>query len=459
MIGALASEPQTAIRVPGWLPAVALIGFTAIAGPQLGSSARPLFVAGCLIAGRYAWSRSPGSHVQASIALFSFAPFLRRIVDLSAGFDPGGMMLAGPLLALLAPLPDLRVLTLPGQEARHGLKLFVPFGVCILYCVTLTLAQGEWPQAASGFLKWAAPLIYAVALYQRAELRTQILQDATTAFAIVLPITGLYGIYQYVNPPLLDRFWLVNAAITSAGSPEPYQVRTFSTMHSPASFATYTAAGILLVYIFRSAWYTRLAVLPAILALTLSLYRTAWISLAASVLFCLAFQATRARTGGAVLILAAAVAIALLFTPFGDVITSRLSTFGDASNDGSGQERLQEFITLWEQPQGNLFGSGFAAGDIRTAGTAAIDGMIVTCWYCMGIVLGLFYITYLIWFMFRAMLPALKRGAREDAVLGALICGWLVQLPLSGIATGEIGFLFWTLTALAVAPPFEGAQR
>jgi O-antigen ligase len=458
MINAVALSPMPALRIPGWLPAAVLIAITALAGPSLGGGARPFFLLGSLIAGWYAWSRSPGAHLQAVIALFVFAPFLRRVVDLSAGFDPGGVLLAGPLLALLPPLQDLRALTVPGQETNRGLDLFLPFSACVLYCIAVTLAQGEWSQAASGTLKWGAPLLYGIVIYQRPELRNELVQDATTAFALILPVIGLYGIYQHVNPPLWDRYWLVNAAITSAGSPEPFQVRTFSSMHAPASFATFTVSGLLLIYIFRSAWFTRLAMLPAVLALALSLYRTAWMSLAAAVLFCLFFRATRARTIVALLILAGAIIMALLLTPFGDVVAGRLSTFGDASNDGSGQERLQEFYTLWEQPLGGLFGTGFAGGDIRTAGTAAIDGMIATCWVSMGIVLGLVYLACLIRLIFLGMAPALKSGGKEAIALGALACGWLVQLPLAGIVSGEVGFLFWTFAALAMVESGESAN-
>ena len=50
-------------------------------------------------------------------------------------------------------------------------------------------------------------------------------------------------------------------------------------------------------------------------------------------------------------LLAAAIAVALVFTPFGDVLANRLASFGDASNDGSGQERLAEFTFLWSLPE------------------------------------------------------------------------------------------------------------
>jgi hypothetical protein len=444
--------------MPGWLPAAALIAVTAVAGPVLGGAARPLFLLGSLAAGWYAWSRSPGEHLQAALALFCFTPLLRRLVDLSAGFDPGGLMIAGPLLALLAPLPEFRDFALPEGQRVKGLGPIMVYGFCVLYAVLLTVGQGELAQAAGGALKWFAPIVYAMALYRRAPMAGEILNDAASAFLVILPVTGLYGIYQYVDPPAWDRYWLLNAAITSAGLPAPFEVRTFSTEHAPAAFATFTAVGLLLVYILRSGWLARLAMLPAVLALALSLYRTAWLALAAGILFCLFMPATRARAGGAVALLGGAIAAALLFTPFAETLTERFATFGSASTDSSGLERLGEFAYLWGLPGSTLFGAGFHAVDTATAGAMPLDGMIAICWASMGIVAGLVCLGSLFYIIGAAIALAFRSGSREAAVLGAIACGWLVQLPLAGIASGELGFLFWTTTTLAVCLPEAEAR-
>ncbi len=453
---AIAAAPERA--VPGWLPAAALIAITAAVGPQLGGATRPLFLLGCLAVGWYAWSRSPGEHFQAVLALFCFAPVLRRLVDLSAGFDPGGLMIAGPLLALLVPLPEFREFALPEGRRIRGLGPILVFGACVVYAVLVTVAQGELSQAASGALKWFAPVIYAVALYRHAPAADEILDKAAGAFLVILPVTGLYGIYQYIDPPAWDRYWLVHAAITSAGLPAPFEVRTFSTANSPAVFATFTAVGLLLVYVLRPGWLARIAMLPAVLALALSLYRTAWMSLAAGVLFCLLMPVTRARAGGAVALLSGAIAVALIFTPFGDALADRFATFGDASHDGSGQERLAEFAFLWGLPGSGLFGVGFQSIDTGTAGAVPLDGMIVICWACMGIAVGLVCLGSLFYVIGLGLARAFRCGTRESAVLGALACGWLVQLPLGCIASGELGFLFWTTSALAVCLPEPGAR-
>ena len=115
------------------------------------------------------------------------------------GFDPGSLMIAGPFLALLAPLPEFREFAVQGRPPVKGLVPIIVFGVCTLDCVLITVAQGQWSERA-GALQWFAPVIYAVALFRRAPMAKQILHEAAGAFSVILPITGLYGIYQYTDP-------------------------------------------------------------------------------------------------------------------------------------------------------------------------------------------------------------------------------------------------------------------
>jgi hypothetical protein len=431
-----------------WLPTVALFAVAGIVGPQLGAITRLPFVLACFVVGWYAWSRSPGTHVQVVIVMFSFAPLLRRLVDFSAGFDPGGLMIAGPLLALLAPAADLLRSSQIRWPRDRDLGPYLVFGACVAICAMLTVAQGELSQAASGSLKWGAPLLYALALYIRGPDTYALLRSATAAFAVTLPITGLYGLYQYVDPPLWDRYWLALAAITSAGLPEPYAVRTFSTMHSPASFATFTAIGLMLVYFRRSGWPTLLLMAPSALALMLSLYRTAWLSLLAGMAFCLMFPRTRRKAAGSLFILASAVVIALAWSPFAEVIAERLSTLTNTSSDSSAQERLAQYSTLWSRGDSGLLGTGFVSTDTAVAGEVAVDGMIASCWSSMGIVVGLFCLASLVYVIFAAI--DLTAQSADAIVLGGIACGWLVQLPLASITSGELGFLFWAFATLSI---------
>jgi hypothetical protein len=438
-------------RVPGWLLAVVVLVGTATIGPSLGGLSRPAFVLACGFAGGCAWRQGPAAHLKAVLLLFVFAPFVRRIVDVGIGYDQLGLMLIGPLLAILVPAVHLPRLL----ETHHvPARWLWPLGLvaaCVVYAGMLSMAQADWTNAASGMLKWLAPLLYAAVLMASAE-REEMLEAATSAFAVILPVVGIYAIYQYVDPPAWDRYWMEFAPIPSVGQPVPYGVRAFSTMNAPASFATFTATGLLLIGFSKRPWAS-LTALAAALGLLLSLYRTAWIALAISILFCLLFSPTRRRAGIILVGIGIAVLLAILFTPFGDLIVERLSSLSEGTGDGSAQERLGEFVTLWNLPDSSLFGSGFTITDVGAAGALPIDGMIIACWLAMGIVVGTFCLTALVWAIGNAIGVASTEGTAEAIVVGALALGALTQLPLANITSGENGFLFWTFAVLLAPRP------
>ena len=79
----------------------------------------------------------------------------------------------------------------------------------------LSMAQGDWTNAASGMLKWLAPLFYAAVLMLSVE-RDEMVEAAVSAFTVILPILGVYAVYQYVALPNWDAYWMRNAPIPSS---------------------------------------------------------------------------------------------------------------------------------------------------------------------------------------------------------------------------------------------------
>jgi hypothetical protein len=446
----------------GCWPTVALLVATAAIGPALGGATRPLFLVGCLATGWLAWRSGVAAHVQSAIILFSFAPFVRRLVDVTAGFDQLSLMLIGPLLFILVSIPSLWVLLSPGRARNPWLIPCVVVLVCIGYGAALSMFQNDWFNAANGVLKWVAPVLYAMALQQKADSSGQLADAAARAFLFILPVTGVYGVWQYVDPQIWDQLWMNYASITSAGLPLPYMVRVFSTMNGPGSYATFTATGLLLVGFLRPGWQSLFALVPAALGLLLSLYRTACITLALGVLFCMLFQSTRKRAVTTAVGITGAGLAAILFTPFGEVITDRLQSLGSGTEDGSGNERLEEFITLWNMPNSMVGGSGFSVVDAGVAGAMPVDGQIVANWLTLGIPVGLLCLAAYMWVGFWATSAAWRIPTREGVVLGALAFGAiLIQMPLASIGSGEMGVLFWMLAAIAcpAEQTFEGAAE
>ncbi len=444
------ASPRTTPRrkIPqGWLPALIFIGIFTVIGGFTGSIGRPLFVLGCMGVAVLTWRQGIASHFQASIVLFTFAPFIRRLVDNGAGYDELGLMLLGPLLALSVPVVELRHLFVRNGQMDSRMGPLILVGLCVIYASLLSLFQGKMNDAASGLIKWMMPVLYGAVLVYRAR-RDDILDAAVRTFFITLPISGLYGIVQYVEPQAWDRYWMQFAPIMSIGQPVPYGVRVFSTMNGPASFASFTAAGLLLVAFLRSGWASFLIAAPAILALLLSLYRTAWISMAFALLFCLLFASTRLKAQFIAIALVIAGAVAITIPPFSDVIGDRLATLGQGSEDGSFQERLTQYSTLWMLPDSLMFGNGFSVTDVGSAGSMPIDGMVITCWYMMGIIAGLFCLCTLLWAILRALLQAFIERSREAVMIGAMAVSSLLQMPLANICSGEAGFLFWSFVVL-----------
>jgi len=432
--------------MPGWLMAALIVVGMGVLGPSLGGVSRPVFVVACGLVGWLAWRRGPAAHLQAALVLFAFAPWTRRMVDLSIGYDQLGLMLIGPLLAILVPAVQLPRLIERSKVPSNWIWPLVIVAASVVYAGMLSMAQGDWTNAASGMLKWLAPLFYAAMLMLSAE-RDEMVEAAVSAFAVILPILGVYAVYQYVALPNWDAYWMRNAPIPSIGLPLPYEVRVFATMNSPASFATFIAIGLFMVGFSKRPWLA-LPALPAALGLLLSLYRTAWLSLALCILFCLLFSGTRRRAAWVVIGLGVAVVLAVLLTPFGDVVADRLSTLSEGSQDGSAQERLEEFVTLWNLPDSSLFGSGFSNADVGAAGTMPVDGMIVACWLSMGIFVGGLCLTALVWAIVNAVAVTWRDPSPEAVVIGALALGALLQLQLANITSGENGFFFWTFAVL-----------
>lgn len=435
---------------PVFLATAGLLVGTLVIGGHLGSLIRPLFVIGCGAVGWFAWRKGPAAHIYSALLLFAFAPFVRRYVDVSLGFDYLSLMLIGPLLAILVPGIDLLRPASPDLPRSNRIAPIVTVGFSVAYAVFLTILQGSWSDAASGVLKSVAPLVYGAALAIYGD-RDEILEAATSAFAIILPLTGAYAMYQYVDPPEWDRLWMRYASIMSAGLPIPYGVRSFSTMPSPASYGTFTIVGLLLTLFLRRNLLSILIMLPAFMGVLLSQYRTGWIAFGAGILFCLMFKATRVK---AAVVIASCIGLGLLaltIPPFSDVIGDRLATFSQGGQDGSAQERLQQYITLWASPDSSLFGIGYTTVDVGTAGAMPVDGMIIACWLSMGIPVGMLCLFAYFWTIGQAAVATISDRTVPAVVIGAFAIGELVQLPLSTIGNAELGMLFWSLIALTPA--------
>jgi hypothetical protein len=263
---------------------------------------------------------------------------------------------------------------------------------------------------------------------------------------------GLYGVEQFLDPAPWDRYWMIYSEMGSIGTPEPFGVRVFSTMNSPASFASFLVAGLLIFCFTRKGYVAAGVGVTAALALMLSQYRTAWIAMGIGLVMGALYPRTRAKaTGIAVVGVVAAILAATAGGQIGDIISQRFETLQSGAQDGSAVERLSEYRDLYAMTEQYVWGKGLRMlqGDIP--GLVALDGTIISVYLVMGILVGTVFLACLIW----ATIVAVGRVAYNDSPMriatAAVVLGLCLMMPLEGITAGEFGFLFWTFTAIAIA--------
>lgn len=442
---------------PWWMlarrygPLVLLLVATLGLGSIGQSVARPVFILGCMLVSWDMMRFSATTHFSGCFVLFCLAPFLRRVVDGFAGYEPSGLMISGPLLALLVPAPRLLTSLSGGRPIDPALRPILVCCACGFLGMVLTLIEGDLMQAASGAVKWLAPPIYGIWLFGEARKETGFAEAAGTVAMLMFPILGLYGFYQYVDPPIWDRYWMTYTTIASIGQPEPFMVRVFSTMNAPAGYATFAAAGLLLFGFRRRGWVVLLAAAPSMLGLLLSMYRTAWIGLAIGVLIGLFHPSTWRRATMLLVTVPILGAIAISFTPAGEALEQRLQSFTSVSEDASGQERLSEYSDLLDADGGTLIGHGFGNVDVMQAGSRALDGQFIVSWYTFGLVVAIIYVCAVIWAAWQGMRQSWRVGTMGGMAVSAVLASLVVQMPLAVISSSEIGFLFWSFAAIGAA--------
>ena len=439
-------------------PLVALILVTAGLGAAGLSVARPIFIVGCVLVAWDAMRFGAATNFAVCFVMFCLAPFLRRLVDVHAGYEASGLMISGPLLAIMVPAPWLLISLTGGRTVDAALRPFFIVCACGFYGTVLTIIGGDLTQAVSGAVKWLGPPIYGMWLYGKAQHEDRLTETVALVSVVLLPILGLYGFWQYVDPPIWDRFWMTYTVIASIGQPEPFMVRVFSTMNAPAGYATFTAAGLLLFGFRRARLTAVLAAAPSVLGLMLSMYRTAWIGLAVGVVVGLFHPQTWRRAAILLITVPILGAAAIAFTPAGEALQERLRTFGSVTEDSSGLERLSEYSDLLNADGGTLVGHGFGTVDVMQAGSKALDGQFIVSWFTFGLILGIISTVAVIWAGVQGARSAWRTGTLSGMTAAAVLLSLLIQLPLATISSSEIGFLFWSFAAIGAATRSDCAR-
>lgn len=408
------------------------------------------------------YRRAPLTYMSFVWWLWFLSPFVRRVVDYRSGWvDPSPILLAPPM-ATLACFPILfrRESELWRRTARPFLLALgsTLYGLCIGYLKVPPKAL----LVAS--LSWFTPIIFGFYIYctfKESNHTDDYVRTIQKAFRWGVLTMGAYGVVQLLTAPDWDAQWMINSQMGSIGTPEPLNLRVFSTMNSPGPLAVALVAGLLLMMGQRGLWVW-LASVVGYLCLFFSMARSAWLSWLVG--FSLLALKNRAQAGKVILVLTLVTACFLLLLPgtTKDSIYTRLQSFGDLQSDSSYQDRQngygQMVTTVLSDPLGVGLGGVDLIVEQHDEGLGARDSGVLEIVLSLGWCGGAVYLSAL-----GLILTGLFGTGRTHPdfylVATSISVAVIAELLLGSIMREVSGVVLWGFAGICLGLRYEGGKR
>jgi len=328
-------------------------------------------------------------YTQFMLALWLYMPLVRRLYEWKFGFSDLQPLVVLPLAALLPyawhMLKRERRLCLP----RSMVFIFwLWFGV-FTYGLVLSVFNGHFISGLYTYMLFILPILPAIWIASNPPGTEKGYPKVLSFLFINTTIISIYGIVQWILVPPWDGFWLKNAAAFDSaftfGNAIPFQIRVFATLNSPLTFSLFIAFILLLALPEFSLSRPKLLfqTFVWIVALGLSLERTAWLIFAIGIILYLVFS-RRIRVLISLVVFAA---ISIIMantlasdTSFMQLMSNRLQTFTDLDHDISYRARRELYATVLEHVPESPFGQGLGIvgqGTKLDANVVAIDSGIL----------------------------------------------------------------------------------
>jgi len=307
--------------------------------------------------------------------------------------------------------------------------------------------------AATELLNWLVPLVFGWYVAVLAERYANLQTSIATTFQWAISIAGLYGIYQFIVAPAWDGYWLDNVGARSMGTPEPFHIRVFSTMHSPAVLAITVVVGLTM-------WLgaPKLAILPGMLAacvaLLLSQVRSAWVVFAIALLFLVPSLKVKSvfRLAIATALIIPLLVLAVSREPFNLVITDRFATLGSLSQDESAYARMESDEKAINKAMQNPLGFGLGAPDDLSSGDVTLrDSVLMAALAQLGFGGCALYLAGVLLLFRIAWLWRRQKESALSVAMASVLIALAAQIYIGSNTLGPGGVCFWTLGGLAVA--------
>ena len=421
-----------------------------------GTLLRMAVPAGAVLVGLVLYFRHPIGYFHFTLWTWFLTPFVRRLVDWRTGFEDHNLVLATPMLvSAIAALTLLRE-----RQTPRGTRL-TPFFLCIAailygFAVAIVRIRLHASEAAStgevvfALFNWLAPIVFGLHLYFCWPEYEKYKQAIQKSFLWACLLLGAYGVYQFVNPPAWDTYWLEHMlsdiGAESFGRPEAFQIRVWSTSNSPGVFANILVAGLLLLF-FSKSRIKPLAVGAGYCAFLLTLVRASWLGwLVGLVVVSRNSQGRQiSRILFSLLLLPALIAPLMLNPQIATIVTERLHTFQAPGQDVSLNERTDGYRVLLSSLASDPFGEGISnAGYLH--GYPMDNGIIpIFCYF--GWIGAAFFLAGI-----ALCVPTMPPGHRIAEPLApvyqAIVIAMLVELLSGNTLIGPSGAIVWICIGL-----------
>ncbi len=435
---------------PAWIAILSLVLFSALClVVHAGGVLRYAFPAGSLVVGAFLYWRYPLLYIGFTWWIWFLAAFVRRLVDVQAGWvDPNPLLLAPFLVTIVSLLTFAKEL----PKAIKGAGL--PFALCmmgVVYGFLVGLINSPPQTVVVPLLNWLAPVAFGYHLYSNWRIYPSLRQMLQRVFVWGVLVMGAYGVVQFLIAPGWDRFWLQNQTTQVFGTPNPLGIRVFSTMHSPQPFACVMVAGLFLLFASRSSLRFP-ASSVGYLSLLLSLARSAWLSWVVALVVFLPSLKPKLQMQLILTLLVMMIVVLPLTTidPFASVISTRVQTIFSGQQDVSYADRSQGYSTVLRDAVTNVpgLGMGFVLKDTSIGSN---DSGILTLLLTLGW-LGL--LPYLGGLLLLIVSLIQSREAMNDPFMSAaraIAIATFAQIGLNNVMLSSFGMVLWSFIGITIA--------
>jgi hypothetical protein len=387
-------------------------------------------------------------YIQFTLWVWFLAPLVRRIVDQRFGFMDKNLVLLAPVLVTVLSIHCLKDL--------RGTKLrIIPFFLCaagVSYGFMIGLIVNPSAEVIYGYFNWVTPVLFGLFVYTRSKDYPAVRSAVQKTLLQGVAVLGVYGIYQYVSPPIWDVYWwqsLPFGMVAAFGRPTPYEIRVWSTMNAPQPFAAMMGMSLLLIISARPKFMVPIALIGA-KAFSLTLVRTEWLGWAVGMIY----LATKLRPGTLIKGALAAVFLTLVMVPLmsigpaQDVISDRIGSFSHLSSDDSVSTRFAMYQHLTTDLLQNPFGHGVGNQEVYLG--YSLDSGPLRMLYNFGILGTLLYLAGTV----SALWVLLRNRNRGDIFAAScaaiLLSAFAKFLSLSAFMNAS-GMLVWLAIGMGFA--------